>query len=161
MEDNTWIGKTEQRKDRRLIEYCTIRELQYPQISKRTLERLAETDCIWFENGYIDKLIEVEAQDYSKCILRITNIFEENLPQEILPQSVKIIFIIKDGMEKSFLRAMNTPSVKGLIKDKIKRPIYYITFSKFLEIKDTSEYTTLTQPEIIRECNKFEALDLL
>ena len=152
---------TEQRKDKRLINWSTIKQLEYPQISKRTLERIAEIDCIWFENGYIDKLIEIEAQDYSKCILRITNIFEEDLPEELLSQSVKIIFIIKDGMEQPFLRAMNTPSVKGLIADKIKRPIYYITFSKFLEIKDESDYITLTQPDLIRQCKSFEAIDVL
>lgn len=102
----TWIGKTEQRKDKCLIKWSTIRELSYPQISQRTLERIAEIDCIWFDNGYIDKLTEVEAQNFSNCILRIANIFEENLPEELLPQSVKIIFIIKDGMEKNFLKAI-------------------------------------------------------
>lgn len=158
---NTWIGKTEKRKDKRLINWSTIKQLEYPQISKRTLERIAEIDCIWFENGFIDKLIEIEARDYSKCILRITNIFEENLPEELLPQSVKIIFIIRDGMEQSFLKTINTPSVKGLIVDKIKRSIYYITFSKFLEIKDESDYITLSQSALIRQCNKFEAIDVL
>lgn len=64
-------------------------------------------------------------------------------------------------MEHQFLKAMNTPSVKGLIVDKIKRPIYYITFSKFLEIKDESEYSTIVQSNLIRQCNKFKAIDIL
>lgn len=158
---DTWIGMTEQKKDKQLREWVTIKELKIPKISKRTLERVAEIDTIWFENGHLDKFIEVEARNYDKCILRIANIFEEDLPEDILPERVKIIFIIKDGSEKSFIKAMSEPSVKGLIKDKIKRSIFYISFSTFLKIKDEMDYSKLTQDDLIQECEKFQVTDLI
>jgi len=43
---DTWIGMTEQKKDKQLREWVTIKELKIPKISKRTLERVAEIDTI-------------------------------------------------------------------------------------------------------------------
>ena len=154
---HTWIGLTEQKKDKRIREWVTLNSLEIPNISERTLKRIAEIDTIWFDDDNLDKFIEVEEYNYDKCITRITNIFQERLPEEILPDNLKILFIIKDGREKQFIRAMNEPSIKGLILDKIKRPIYYIPFSKFLKIKDEMEYSKISQEDLIFECNKFEA----
>jgi len=56
---------------------------------------------------------------------------------------------------------MSEPSVKGLIKDKIKRSIFYISFSTFLKIKDEMDYSKLTQDDLIQECEKFQVTDLI
>lgn len=131
-----WIGRSEQRGNRRLA------ELSFPRLVIPGLEasaisdnRIDEIDVVWLRDGAVPVgLFEVEHTTRAMtCIPRLGNL------TRLLPHLALDVFLVaRDGLEEHLRRQLSTPSAKAILGGHRSR-WYFLPYTEVLRLYETAK----------------------
>jgi hypothetical protein len=146
---DVWIGDVETSRNKELLKYKTLKDLQISGIDNVTLERLKNVDVIWLMRKTIPfALIEVEhTTDFRSGILRVSNIID------VLPHiNVRLCIVLPDERLKSFKEnVLKEHSIRRLLSGRV---LYYITYSELASILDEIRKYNLGKDDFFRMCRE-------